>query len=96
MTVPGAPPSYSVSPHAEWCDVDGGVVIEHDDRYLSLNSTASYLWGLLLAGADAVVMVSCLREDAGVSAGTAADDVRWFLETLAEHGVVRPRGAASG
>lgn len=73
-----------------WREVDGQVVglDLRSSRYFSLNTTGAALWRMLEDERDVDQLVEALVAGHGIDRGRAQADVRAFLDSMQEHGLV--------
>lgn len=73
-----------------WREVDGQIVglDLRSSRYFSLNATGAALWRLLEDERDVDQLVEALVAGHGIDRGRAQVDVRAFLDSMLEHGLV--------
>ena len=58
------------------------------NRFMSLNETGAFLWGLLEKGAEKKELADALMKEYGVDARTAEKDVEAFLSQMREKALI--------
>ncbi|MGH2870781.1 MAG: PqqD family protein [Solirubrobacteraceae bacterium] len=88
--------SFELRPEGlTWREIDGEVVVLDLDEsnYLGLNATGSALWRLLQGGATEEELVAGLLQEFEASNDNARADVRSFLDTCLEQGLIQRQDA---
>lgn len=77
-------------PEVVWESIDGEVVIlsPQGSKYHVLNTTASYIWGLIGDGISVSAICNSLTQSYGIDSGRCQSEVIRHLEELADLGLV--------
>jgi Coenzyme PQQ synthesis protein D (PqqD) len=90
------PDRYQLRPEGlTWREIDGElVVLDLDEsKYLGLNASGSAMWRLLQNGATEEELVAGLLRDFEAPDNAARTDVRAFLKTCLEQGLIQRQDA---
>jgi hypothetical protein len=82
----------------DWRIVGGEVVIldGEQSRYLSVNASGAVLWPLLARGSHPSELTGAVVQAFGVSEDRAEADVRTFLGSLSDLGLLAPGAGGEG